>query len=283
MGAGEGFLGAGAVGVQRVFDDVVAGGADGVDEELALEGGEGEAGADGAAVDGEACGAGGHGFFPFRQHAAVCPEQTQPEAHGAGAIAGPVVGCDQAGVQAACGIAGVAEEGVVGGEVQTVQIVARVRQHGVGQPRLVEREHLHAGRHLGGDAGGDAAGVERGHQEGRGLGVGQVHQCCGREPGAGGADLLDVVDVDLGGGGHGRVQGPEGVGDSVGVVDGEAAGGLQACREGGGLFGGQWVGEGLVEDVAAGAGVEGLDVQHGHGLAQSGTLTQSSPAGGSGL
>ncbi len=45
MGAGQAGLAAGAVGVQRVFDDVVPGDADRVDEQLAAERRQAEAGA----------------------------------------------------------------------------------------------------------------------------------------------------------------------------------------------------------------------------------------------
>ena len=275
VGAGEAAFGAGAVGVQRVFHHVVPGGADGVDEELALEGGEGEAGADLGAVEREAGGAGGDLVFPLVEDAALVVEQAEPEADGAGAIVGPVVGGDEAGVEAGgAGLvgqagAGVAEEGVVGGEVDAVQVFGRVGEHGGGEAGFVEREDGHARGDLGGDAGGGARGVEAGDEEGSAGGAGQGGEGAGGEAGAAGAELQGVVHVDLGGRGHGGVEGPEGFGDAVRVIDGEGACGVEAGGEAAGRFCGEGVGEGLVEDVAAGAGVEGLDVQHGGGLAHS--------------
>ena len=272
VGAGEGAFGAGAVGVEGVFDDVVPGGADRVDEELAFEGGEGEAGADLGAVEREAGGAGGDGLFPFGEDVAVGGEEAEPEADGAGAVVGPVIGGDEAGVEAGTVVqgraagAGVAEEGVVGGEVETVEVAGRVGEEGGGEAGFVEGENGGAGGDLGGDAGGDAGGVEGGDQEGGAGGAGQVDKGGGGDAGAVVADLGDVVDVAFGGWGHGGVEGPEGIGDAVGVVDGEGAGGAEAGGEGSDAFGGEGVGEGFVEHVAAGPGVEGLDVEHGVGV-----------------
>src|SRR5208337_1257797 len=122
--------------------------------------GQVEAGADLAAVDGEAAGAGGQLVLPSRQRGAVGGVEAQPETHRAGAVVGPVVGGDQPGGQAVL----VAEEHEVGGEVQPVQVAAVVGQQLRRQADLVERQGGHAGGQQRLDARGDAAGVEGGDQ-----------------------------------------------------------------------------------------------------------------------
>ena len=262
MRDGEAGFVAGAVGIKGIFDDVVAGGADGVDEELAGELGEGEAGADVGAVDRYAADAGGGGLFPLGEDLAGGVEEAEPEADALAAVAGPVVGGDEAGVEAgSAGDAGVAKEGVVGGEVGLFEVARLLGEHVGGQLEGVERDDRHAVRDHEGDAVVDAGGVEGGDQEGAGGRVRQVGQGGGGDAGSELADLGDVVDEEFGGCGHRGVHRPEGGGDGVGVVDGE--GRLESRGEALGLFGDERVGEGLVDDVAAGAGIEGLDVEHG--------------------
>ncbi len=237
-------LRAGAVGVERVFDHVVPGGADRVEEQLALERRQAEAGAHLAAVDREAGGARRHRLLPFRQHAAVAREQPQPEPHRPGAVAGPVIGCHQPRVQpVAAGRPGVAEEGVVGGEVQPVEVALRVAQHAVRQPRLVQRQHLHAGRHLRRDAGGDAPGVEAATSR-VAAGMRQVHQRAARprRPGLPRAAPRRARSFRRRGGMAG-LQRPQRVGDAVRVVDREPAGRAQPVRQPRRRLGGQRVGE----------------------------------------
>ena len=65
-------------GVERVFHHVVAVGADGVHQELAGERRQVEAGADVAAVDGEAAGAGRQLLLPGGECGAVGGVETQP-------------------------------------------------------------------------------------------------------------------------------------------------------------------------------------------------------------
>ena len=72
----------------------------------------------------------------------------------------------------------------------------------------------------------------------------------------------DVVDVEAGEGGEVGVEREQRLGDAVGVVEGDGRGLAQAGVEAADLLGRQRVGQRLVEDVAAGALVEGLDVQH---------------------
>jgi hypothetical protein len=115
MGAGERGAGSG-IGVERVFDHVMPGGADGVDEELAGEFGQGEAGADFGAVDAQAGGTRRDLLFPIDQRCAGGIVEAEPQADGAGAVAGPVIGGDEGGGEAVR----LAEEGIVGGEVEPV-------------------------------------------------------------------------------------------------------------------------------------------------------------------
>jgi hypothetical protein len=100
-----------------------------VDEELAGEIGQAEAGADVLAVDGEAAGAGGECLFPLGEDAAVFVEEAEPEGDVLGAVAGPVIGAGEAGGEPVA----VAEEGVVGGEVEAVEIGAAVGEEGFGE------------------------------------------------------------------------------------------------------------------------------------------------------
>ena len=258
MGDGQAALVAGAHRVERVFDDVVAGDADGVDEELAGEVGQAKAGADLAAVDGDAGGAGGDGVFPFGKHVAGGVEEAAPEADVGGAVVGPVVGGHEAAGEAVA----VSEEGEVGREVEAVEILARVGQHRVGEAGFVEGEDGDAGGEKMADAVGEAGGVEGSDEEGGFAQGGEVFEAARFCAEAGAADLFHVVDEEGGGSGQARGQGEEGFGDAVGVVDGEAARVRQAGGEFGEALGGDGVGEGLVDDVAAGLGVEGVDVEH---------------------
>ena len=252
---------AGAVGVERVFDHVVTGGADGMDEELAGELGQAEAGADVGAVDRDAADASGRALFPLGDDAALRVEQAQPQADMFCAIAGPVVGRDQPRVEpGAAGFAGVAEEGVVGGEIGLLEVARRLRQHLGRQLQRIERNHLHAGGDHEADPRLDAPGIERGDQQRAAGGVRQVGQRHGGDPGADLADLRDVMHEQLARRGQGRVHGPERGRDAVRIIDGERA--LESSGERGGGFGHQGMGKRLVDDVAARAGIEGLDVEH---------------------
>jgi len=111
----------------------VPGRADRVQEQLAGELGQVEAGAHLGAVDGDAGGALRHLLLPGRQLRAAGVEQAQPQPQRPGPVARPVVGGDEAGGKASR----FAEEAVVGGKIQPVEIAARIgEQRGV-QPCLV--------------------------------------------------------------------------------------------------------------------------------------------------
>ena len=243
-----------AVDVERVFHHVVAGHADRMDEQLAGELRQAEAGAHLAAVDGERAGAVGQHLLPGGQHGTIGAEQAQPQPHAARTVAGPVVGADQAGGHAV----GVAEEGVVGGEVQPVQVGAR-GEHLGRQPCAVQRAHPQARRAKRRDALFGARCVEAGDQQVGGGTVRQVGQRARGDAGQRLAERTHVLHVELGGRRHVRMQGVERRGDAVRVEHGERAG-AQLVSQGSDGFGGERVDERLVEDVAAAFGVEGLDV-----------------------
>ena len=208
-------------------------------------------------------GLGGTGLLPLGQDGAGAVEQAEPEADGGGAVARPIVGGDQAGVQAVPAlVAQISEEGVVGGEVHAVQVAAGVAEHPVGQAHLVQGQDRHAGRDHVGDAGLYPPGVEGGDQQCGGLGARKVGQRLGRNACAGLAEVGHVVDVGLAGCGHGGVKGQQGIAHAVRVIDGQGPRRAQAGGEAGHGLRSDGVGERLVEHVAAGPRVEGLDVEH---------------------
>ena len=133
MGGGE--IGPGiAVDVERILDHVVPHGTDHVEEELAGEGRECEAPAHLAAVDDDRAGPGRQLLAPVRYLPAVLIEEREPERHLGSAIARPVVGADEARVQAAA----VAEEGEIRREIERVEIAPPAPQHLGRQLHLVE-------------------------------------------------------------------------------------------------------------------------------------------------
>src|ERR1051325_2440140 len=94
VGAGQRTLRRGArlpVGVERVFGDVVAGGADDVNEQLAGKIAEPEAVANLPTVDCDRAGPRAAGFAPFGDDLAIAVEQGQPAADFRRAVAGPIV------------------------------------------------------------------------------------------------------------------------------------------------------------------------------------------------
>src|SRR6185369_12887266 len=95
------FLGRVAIGVERVLDDVVALGADEMQEELAGECGQLEARAHGAAVDREAGWRVGQRLLPGRERRARVVEELRPVTNAARAVPEPVIRGDDARVAAA--------------------------------------------------------------------------------------------------------------------------------------------------------------------------------------
>src|SRR5271168_5620094 len=103
-----------AIGLERIFDDVMSRNADRVDEELSREFRQVEARANGAAVEHErrfriAC-----VFDPRLEGLALRIEQATPEPNFACAVARPVIRRDKPRVMAVS----VAEEGKIGREVE---------------------------------------------------------------------------------------------------------------------------------------------------------------------
>ena len=209
------------------------------------------------------------------QLARVSPDASkrrQPEADVAGAVAGPVIGGDEARREPVL----VAEEGEVGGEVERVEVAAAVAEHGIGEAGCVEAGDEGAGRGEGGEARFDARGVEGGDEDCAGAGSGEIGERAAGEAGARRADLADVLDEDAGERGRGGMEGEEGRGDAVGVEEGDGGGGGEAGVKAGHGFGGERVGERLVDDVAAAPLIEGLNLEHG----SSGVSLYSVIAGG---
>ena len=215
-----------AVGVEGVFHHIVAGHSDRVDEQLAGELRQVETRAYLAAVDGKGAGAVSQRLLPGGQNGSVGAEQPQPQPHATRAVSGPVVGADQA----RGGAAGVAEKGVIGGEIQPVQVCAR-GQHLCGQARGVQRTHAQPGRAKQRDALLGALGVEAGDQQGGGGAARQVGERARGDTGERLTKGADVLHVELGRRRHVRVQGVECRGDAVRVEHGERPGGAQIRGE----------------------------------------------------
>ncbi len=156
---------------------------------------------------------------------------------------------------------------MVGGEVQPVERAARIGQHRLRQPRLVERQRGGARRQQRCQAGGDAGGVEGGDQHGCGAGFGQRRQRTRDQAEPLTADLAHVLDEHRVRLGHVRRERVKRLGDTFGVEQTERAGPAQAVGQAGQRLGGEGMRERLVEHVAALALVEGRDLEHGHPLA----------------
>ena len=158
----------------------------------------------------------------------------------------------------------VAKEGIIGGEVEPVEINApvgqlRVRQAGTVQrdDGQVRRQRGHAPRH--------APGIEGGDEQRGGLAGGQFGDRTRRLAEQEGAEPADILHVEFHRRGHFRMQGKQRRREALRVENGERAGlGEFGGQRGDGVRG-ERVHERLVEHVAALAGVEGLDVQHGSG------------------
>src|SRR5436190_21031504 len=98
MGAGQGAVAgrAGlAKGIERVFDDVVPGGAGDMDEQLPGKIAEAELLAHLPAVDRQRSDPGAAAFAPFGDDRAIAVEQSQPAGDLGGPVAGPVIDRDE--------------------------------------------------------------------------------------------------------------------------------------------------------------------------------------------
>ncbi len=261
VGAGEAGAGANAradVGVEGVFHHVVPGRADGVEKELAGEGRQAEAAADRGAVDDDPGPIAGDRLLPRRQNTAVGVEQAQPEPDRPGAIAGPVIGGDEAGREPA----GIAEEGEVGGEIEPVEIARRVGQHRRGQPRRIQRRQLGARRQQGRQTRGEARGIEGGDEHARRARRRQFGERAGDAAGPRQSDRAHVLHEDIGERRQARRQRGQRRRDAVHVHHRDRPARGQARRQRRQRLGGQRMGERLVEHVAALLLVERLDRQH---------------------
>ena len=105
-----------AVGVERVFDDVVTGRAGDMDKELAGKLAEPELLAYSAAVDRNRTALAAAALSPFGDHLAVAVEQRQPAGHIGRAVARPIIRGHEARMQRG----GVAKQRKVGREVERV-------------------------------------------------------------------------------------------------------------------------------------------------------------------
>ena len=252
--AGEAGAPVGRISIQRVFHDIVPRGPDRVQEQLAREFRQAEARAHGAAVDREPAGPVRQRLFPGGERGAGGIEQPQPEADRPGAVARPVVGGHEAGGKPVL----VAEEGEVGGEVQPVQVAPRVGQQGRRQLRLVQAAQGGTGRQQGSDAGRRAPGVEGGDQHAARLGARQVNERAGGQAGTGPADRSDVVDIERYRPRQVGIHCQQRGGEAVGVIERDRA--FEAVEQEADRLRRQRVRQGLVDDVAAGTGVEGFDL-----------------------
>ena len=125
-----------AKGVERIFDDIVPGRSDRVHKQLAAEFGEAKARANLAAVEHDAAGCRSAFLAPFGENFAVAAKQCHPPGGRAAAIARPVIGGGEPGVQTV----GVAKKGEIGGKVQRVEIGVPVGQAIGGDAHRVETE-----------------------------------------------------------------------------------------------------------------------------------------------
>ena len=131
-----------AIGVERIFDDVVALDAHGMDEERTGEVAKPEAFGNRRAVEREGCACDGQRFLPARQFMAVLVEEAEPERGVDRAMQRPVVGAFDARMNAVRTVPAFhfAQQRKVRREVHRVEIVLLVRQHLVGNAHHVERD-----------------------------------------------------------------------------------------------------------------------------------------------
>ena len=136
----------GAIGVERVFNDVMAGDPERVHKQRAAEVAEAEALAHRAAVDGKQRAGPAEALAPGRERGARRVKQMQVQLRLGRAVQAPVIGHGDAGVQRA-GPArrDIAQQRIVGREIERIQIAPGVGEHVIGQPHGVQGDDLHAG------------------------------------------------------------------------------------------------------------------------------------------
>ena len=259
VGAGQNRA-VGTEGVERIFQHVVPGGADHVNEKLSGEFAQAEALAHRAAVYGDAVRPGAQGLGPPGQHLAVAAEQHQPQRRRRRAVPGPVIGRGDPRMLAA----GIAEEGEVGDEIERIEIMLPVGQEIVIEPHVVEADDFGAVRHQVADVAGPPPGVEGGDEDQPGRRCGQVGNRLGAAPQFGAADVGHRLHEDLRHV-HARkvVERRKALDHAERIVDRDRSRPLEARHQGLGLCRGERMAHRLVERVAAGDVAEGFDVQ-GH-------------------
>ena len=152
-----------AIGVDDIFDDIVTGRADDMNEQGAGEFVEAESPANLVTVDRVAATRRGQRLFPFGDGVAAFIVEAQPDPCMGRAVTKPVIGRRNARVMSA----GVPEEAQIGREIERIEIAPPVGQHRVGQATFVEARHFCAGGKQVADLIDQAAGIERGNEDGR--------------------------------------------------------------------------------------------------------------------
>ncbi len=263
---GIGVMGAGqhrwrvAIGVQRVFHDVVAGAVDHMHEKLAGEVVQPMLRAHFGAVDHHGGVGAAQRLFPGHETVAVSIEQRGPDAGVLGAVSAPIIRRDQPRMVAIA----LTEEGEVGGEVDRRQILPLVGQQRVGHAHLVQGDHIGAVRHEMADLVDQPAGVEGRDQHDGGAASGQLADRPRRLSRQRLADAGDVLHEGAGDGHRSQiVQGGEGLELRQRVIDRNRAGGGQPCDQRLALGRCLGMAERLEQRHAAAGIREGLDVQ-GH-------------------
>ncbi len=242
--------------VEGIFHDIVTGRADDMDEELAGEGPQLEAGADVAAVEDDAGSSRSDRLAPFREAAPVAVEQDELQRDLAGAVARPVIRRDESRVEAV----GVAEEGEIGREVERIEIEAAIGQKIVRQPHRIEADDLGRLRHEMAHMVDEFRGIEGGDQHEIGVGASQIGHRLGAAAEARTADQCDVLHEDAA-----RREARETVDrieparEAERIIDREAARGGESFEQGNRPARCQRVRHGLVKTVAAPAVVEGFN------------------------
>ncbi len=256
-----------AEGIECVFDDIVPGRADDMEEELAGEFRQGETGADLAAVEHDTGGtaqfAEGDCLLPFRQHLAAGIEEDERESDLARPIAGPIIRCRKARVQSIR----IAEEGEIGSEIERVEIVAAIGEQPIRQAQRVEADDLGAGGHEVADMVGEAPGIEGGDQHAIGLCRGEFgHRLC-RAAEQLAPHRVDVLDKDAGAGVLGDpVELGKAGGKTERIVDRKGARAGQSGDQTAGETCRHRMCRRLEKAVAALAVVEGFDIELMHRL-----------------
>ncbi len=197
MGAGERRRAGGIVireGVERVFDDVVPGGADDMEKELAREGGQAEPGADGAAVEHDGAEAGRRRLAPFGEDPPLGIEEDEGERDLARAVAAPVIRRDEPGMQPTR----IAKESEVRREIERVEIGTSIGQQLVRQAQRIEAGDLGSGGDQMPDLRGKAVRIEGRDEDAIRLGRRELGDRLRRVSENWAADRRHILDKDAG-------------------------------------------------------------------------------------